>query len=83
MVLYFKAFRWEGELQRNEPLKFRAAEWHDLHKLPKNLTGTIKKVLKDSKEGILFTEKKTTTQIKRGYLFRQPLKNLIILQNPN
>jgi ADP-ribose pyrophosphatase YjhB (NUDIX family) len=58
MVLYFKAFRWEGELQRNEPLKFRAAEWHDLHKLPKNLTGTIKKVLKDYKEGILFTEKK-------------------------
>jgi ADP-ribose pyrophosphatase YjhB (NUDIX family) len=58
MVLYFKAFRWEGELQRNEPQKFRAAEWHDLHKLPKNLTATIKKVLKDYKEGILFTEKK-------------------------
>jgi len=58
LVLYFKAFRWEGELLRNEPLKFRAAEWHDLHKLPKNLTGTIKRVLKDYKEGILFTEKK-------------------------
>jgi len=58
LVLYFKAFSWEGELLRNEPLKFRAAEWHDLHKLPKNLTGTIKRVLKDYKEGILFTEKK-------------------------
>lgn len=58
LVLYFKAFRWEGELLRNEPLKFRSAEWHDLHKLPKNLTSTIKKVLKDYKEGILFTEKK-------------------------
>jgi len=58
LVLYFKAFRWEGELQRNEPQKFKAAEWHDLHKLPKNLTGTIKRVLKDYKEGVLFTNQK-------------------------
>jgi hypothetical protein len=58
MVLYFKAFRWEGELQRNEPLKFKAVEWHDLHQLPKNLTGTIRKVLKDYKAGVLFSEKK-------------------------
>ena len=28
LVLYFKAFRWEGELQRNEPLKFRKTQVH-------------------------------------------------------
>jgi len=58
LVLYFKAFRWEGELQRTEPHKFRAAEWHDLHKLPTNLTSSVKKVLRRYKEGLLYTEEK-------------------------
>ena len=56
IVLYFKAYRWEGRLKARETDKFKSAEWFDLDTLPKNLTGTVRHVLKAYREGLLFTE---------------------------
>lgn len=56
VVLYFKAYRWEGELRALEPHKFKEVEWFDLDQLPRNLTQTVKKVLRDYRHGILYSE---------------------------
>lgn len=56
IVLYFKAYRWEGELRALERNKFKAAEWHELDDLPRNLTGTVKQVLKEYRRGNIYSE---------------------------
>ncbi len=58
IVLYFKAYRWEGNLQARETHKFNEAEWFDLDKLPKNLTQTVRKVLEEYRHGNLYSEVK-------------------------
>jgi 8-oxo-dGTP diphosphatase len=56
VVLYFKAYRWEGELKARERHKFKEAEWFDLEHLPKNLTETINHVLEEYRKGNLYSE---------------------------
>ncbi len=56
MVLYFKAYRWEGELKARETHKFREAEWFYLEKLPRNLTETVRLVLEEYRKGQFYSE---------------------------
>jgi len=56
VVLYFKAYRWEGELKARETHKFKEAQWFDLERLPRNLTATIRHVLLEYRKGILYSE---------------------------
>ena len=62
MVLYFKAYRWEGELKAKERHKFKKAEWFYLDKLPYNITPTVKQVLDEYRHGnlhsVIITEPK-------------------------
>ncbi len=67
IVLYFKAYRWEGELKARETHKFKEAEWFHLDELPKNLTDTVRQVLEEYRSGNLFSEdrpKKSTSTLK-------------------
>lgn len=56
IVLYFKAYRWEGELMARETHKFKAVEWFELDQLPTNLTPTIRHVLNAYRKGLLFSK---------------------------
>lgn len=56
IVFYFKANRWEGKVRSMEKDKFKAAEWFHLDKLPKNLTGTVRHVMKEYRKGNLYSE---------------------------
>ena len=60
VVIYFKAYRWEGNLRSREPKKFKAVEWHALDDLPKNLTATVRHVLKEYRTGSIFSEIETS-----------------------
>ena len=56
IVLYFKTYRWEGELKARETHKFKEAEWFYLDDLPKNLTQTVREVLEEYRHGNLYSE---------------------------
>ena len=56
ITLYFKASRWEGSLASREPEKFKEVEWVSLEKLPKNLTGTVRHVMKEYRKGVVYSE---------------------------
>ncbi len=56
IVLYFKAYRWEGNLKARETKKFKEAEWFYLDQLPPNLTETVQHVLKEYRKGVLYSE---------------------------
>jgi len=56
VVLYFKAYKWEGDLKARETHKFKEVEWFDLEGLPRNLTGTIRHVLEEYRKGNLYSE---------------------------
>jgi ADP-ribose pyrophosphatase YjhB (NUDIX family) len=56
IVFYFKAYRWEGKVRSKEKDKFKAAEWFSLDKLPKNLTATVRHVMKEYRKGNLYSE---------------------------
>ena len=56
IVLYFKAYRWEGRLKARETKKFKSVEWFDLDNLPRNLTSTVRHVLRAYRRGMLFSE---------------------------
>lgn len=56
ITLYFKASKWEGALQAREPEKFKEVEWFALDKLPKNLTGTVRHVMKEYRRGSFYSE---------------------------
>ena len=56
IVFYFKANRWEGKVRSKEKDKFKAAEWFHLDKLPKNLTATVRHVMKEYRKGNLYSE---------------------------
>jgi ADP-ribose pyrophosphatase YjhB (NUDIX family) len=56
IVLYFKAFEWEGKLKAKEPRKFKKTEWFFLDNLPKNLTATVRHVLEEYREGSFYSE---------------------------
>ncbi|MCB9276096.1 MAG: NUDIX hydrolase [Lewinellaceae bacterium] len=56
IVLYFKAYKWEGKLKARETHKFKEAEWFFLEELPKNLTDTVRHVLDEYRKGHLYSE---------------------------
>ena len=56
IILYFKAYRWEGNLKARETHKFKSVEWFDLDKLPPNLTDTIRHVMKAYRKGLMYSE---------------------------
>ena len=56
LVLYFKAYKWDGKLRAKETHKFKSAEWFELDDLPKNLTETVRQVLKEYRKGSIYSE---------------------------
>lgn len=56
IVLYFKTFRWEGNLRTREPHKFKEAVWFGLDELPRNLTATVRHVLEEYRKGNMFSK---------------------------
>jgi len=56
IVLYFKAYKWDGELKAKETKKFKKAEWFSLQKLPKNMTTTVSQVLEAYRHGDNYSE---------------------------
>ena len=56
MVMYFKAYRWEGELKARETHKFKEAELFYLESLPRNLTETVRLVLEEYRKGRFYSE---------------------------
>ncbi len=56
ITLYFKAYRWEGNLRSREPEKFKEAEWFGIDQLPKNLTETVRHVLNEYRAGNIYSE---------------------------
>jgi 8-oxo-dGTP diphosphatase len=55
ITLYFKTYRWEGQLMAREVHKFKECEWFHLDKLPKNLTQSIRHVLQKYRDGVPFS----------------------------
>ncbi|MGB3547207.1 MAG: NUDIX domain-containing protein [Saprospiraceae bacterium] len=56
IVLYFKAYRYSGEVRNREPHKFSDVNWHDLNDLPENLTDTVRRVLRAYRRGQLYSQ---------------------------
>ena len=56
IVLYFRAFYYEGKPESKETKKFANVEWRPINDLPKNLTDTVQHVLKAYNEGKLYSE---------------------------
>ena len=56
LTLYFKASEWEGRLRSREPHKFKTVRWFNLNELPRNLTGTVKHVLKQYRKGKMYSQ---------------------------
>lgn len=56
ITLYFKATRWQGALKTGEPDKFKGVSWFALNALPANLSPTVRHVLKQYRDGILYSE---------------------------
>lgn len=56
LVLYFKAIRWIGKARSRERNKFKSAEWFDVDKLPRNLTATVKHVMREYRRGNRYSE---------------------------
>lgn len=57
IVLYFKAHQWEGKAKSREQKKFKSADWHDVNKLPSNLTSTVRQVISAYQKGKLYSER--------------------------
>lgn len=55
VTLYFKTYRWEGRLMAKEVHKFKECEWFPLDELPKNLTETVRHVLQNYRDGVMFS----------------------------
>ena len=65
-VFYFKAMQYEGKAKSMEPDKFKAAVWFPLNKLPKNLTATVKHVMREHLKGRPYSEiKDEKKEVKR------------------
>ena len=59
IVLYFKAIRWEGELQAGEPEKFKKVAWFSIEALPKTMSATVRHVFKHYRRGSRYSEMST------------------------
>ena len=56
ITLYFKAYRWEGDLKAKEKKKFKEAEWFPLEQLPDKLTLTVRHVLEEYRSGHFYSQ---------------------------
>ncbi len=56
ITLYFKASKWEGKLKTGEPNKFKGVAWFSLENLPVNLSETVRHVLKQYRDGNMYSE---------------------------
>ncbi len=56
ITLYFKATKWSGKIKTGEPNKFKGVAWFSLEALPTNLTETVRHVLREYREGHLYSE---------------------------
>lgn len=56
ITLYFKASKWEGKIITGEPNKFKGVTWFSLENLPSNLSETVRHVLKEYREGRMYSE---------------------------
>jgi len=55
LTLYFKTYRWEGRLMAREVHKFNECEWFHLDELPKNLTESVRHVMQNYRNGVMFS----------------------------
>ena len=55
IVLYFRAYHYGGEPESKELQKFENVEWWSLKALPRNLTGTVRHVLKAYNAGLIYS----------------------------
>jgi 8-oxo-dGTP diphosphatase len=55
IVLYFKAKRWNGDVQSTEPKKFKEIRWFSYLDLPENLNPITRRVIERIYEGESFT----------------------------
>lgn len=56
ITLYFKATKWAGKIITGEPNKFKDAAWFPLDNLPPNLSETVAHVLREYRDGNLYSE---------------------------
>lgn len=56
IVLYFRAYYFDGKPKSKEKHKFENVEWWSLKELPSNLTETVRHVLKSYNAGLLYSE---------------------------
>ncbi|MBI5914957.1 MAG: NUDIX domain-containing protein [Bacteroidetes bacterium] len=56
ITLYFKASKWDGKITTGEPNKFKGVAWFSLESLPPNLSETVRHVLKEYREGRMYSE---------------------------
>lgn len=56
ITLYFKATKWAGNIKTGEPNKFRGVAWFSLEELPTNLSETVRHVLRQYRQGKLYSE---------------------------
>ncbi|OAV43030.1 NUDIX domain-containing protein [Lewinella sp. 4G2] len=55
IVLYFRAYHYEGNPESKELQKFENVEWWSLKELPRNLTSTVRHVLKAYNAGLIYS----------------------------
>jgi len=54
--IYFKAERWEGEIENREPQKCGGLEWFPLDALPENTIPEVRQALQDMRNGTFYSE---------------------------
>jgi 8-oxo-dGTP diphosphatase len=56
ITLYFKATKWAGKITTGEPNKFKGVDWFPLDKLPSNLSETVRHVMQEYRDGVMYSE---------------------------
>lgn len=59
ITLYFKATKWNGDIKTGEPNKFKDVVWFSLDNLPANLSETVRHVLQEYRDGVMYSEFKS------------------------
>jgi len=81
--IYFKASEWKNEITCIEIEKFRGVEWFSIYDLPKQVSPTVKHVLKKIKKGKLYSGMSTVKKEKRKMKKLQNKHNRYVLMNTN
>ncbi len=59
IVLYYKALQWTGDIQSQEPKKFKEVAWFPVDDLPKGMSDTVRHALKHYRRGSRYSEMST------------------------